>query len=872
MLRSGEIRSGGVMATASPATFGDWLKRYRMAAGLTQEALAERAGLSVRGISDLERGRRSSPYYDTVRLLADALMLGGEDRAILIAAARGRDSANALVAIVGGSTNLPTPLTSLIGRADDIEAVCELLGRADIRLVNLTGPGGVGKTRLALQVAAVLRPQFVDGVSFVPLAALRDPGLVLATIAHTLGLSETSNIPPLTRLIAHLQTKHLLLVLDNFEHLLAAAPLVSDLLAACPDVKVLATSRVILYLSGEHEYAVPPLALPDVREPPDIDWWSRTPAVTLFVERLRAIAPHFALTTADAPSVATICARADGLPLAIELAAARGRHLTVRELAARLERRLQLLTQGPRDLPQRQQTLRDTIAWSYDLLTPDVQRLLRWLSAFVGGWTLEHAETLCAGADGQPIEVMDGLAALVDSSLVGVEREEDGRTRYGMLETIREFAEEQLMASDEEEMVRRRHADVMLAWTDRAARGLQSAERTAWAHAAPAELDNIRAALRWSLDRDETERALRIVGNLVWFWDVAGRESEGWAWSKAALAKENADRAGWGYARALYATGELAWNASDFAMSSQLLAESVARFRALDDRRSLGEALLYLGMTVFSQGDWATGHEHVRESVALLAAMDESWSLGLAYFVLGDVLLAHDVAAARASYEQSLTVYRSLGDPWGIATATTGLGGLAMRERDYATARALMEEGLALRWSANHPLMIAISLTSLGELARREGDAVRAMTYLADGLARFREHGDRERIAWTLYNVGLVAVQRGDAEGSSSAFVECLILRVEQENQAHIAQAIAGLAQVAMLYGDADRAACLLGAVAGIRAAYSILPPTDEDGDAEQATLDRIRAALDHDQFTAAYTEGRALTQEQAVKLALRRD
>ena len=846
--------------------FGLLLRRYRAAAGLTQEALAERAGLSARGISDLERGERERPHFDTVELLAGALELAAQERATFMAAARAATPGGPRAPHLDVPVNLPVPLTSLIGRDGDVEAVLDLLDRGDVRMVTLTGPGGVGKTRLALAVAAAVRGRFLDGVSFVPLAAVRDPDLILATVAHTLGVPEASGAPPLSRLAGHLRQKRVLLVLDNFEHLLGAAPSVSELLAVCAGLSVLVTSRAILRLVGEHAYTVPPLPLPDPDQSTDLARLSHVPATALFLQRLAASGQGSRFDSADAPAIAEICRRVDGLPLAIELAAARSRHLTAPELAARLTRRLPLLTHGPRDLPARQQTLRDTIAWSYELLTPDQQRLLRRLAVFVGGWTLEAAEALCQGNDGPTVDSMDELAALVDSSLVGIERGGQ-RTRYGMLETIREFAEERLVASGEEAAVRRRHADVLLAWTDRAERGLQSGQRTAWSRASAAELGNVRAALRWSLDNDETERALQIVGNLDWFWDAVARDGEGWAWSKEALAKENAGRQSWGYARTLSAAGAIAWNMGDYAASTRLLTESVARFRVLADQRSLGQALMNLGLTALYQGDVDAGRQLVNESVALFEALDDPWNLGLARFALGELLVAQDPDAARTAYERSLAVFRSVGDPWGIAHALTGLGGLAMRQGDYSTARVLMEEGLALRRSVNNPGAIATSLTSLGELARREGDGDRALPLLEEGLARFRELGDAEHVAWSQYNLGLVLARRGDAERAGAALGECLALRVEQGNPAQIATALVAVARLALLRGDAERAGKLWGAAQGLRASLGELALTHDDGETEQP-YGLICSALGEARAIAAVALGRGLTIDEASQLA----
>lgn len=725
------------------ASFADLLRGFRNRIELTQEELAERAGLSPDAVGLLERGERRRPHTDTVARLAAALELSAAERAQVEAAAR----RPAPLVAQTGQAQLPLPLTPLVGRAKAVDAVAGLFDQAAARLVTLTGPGGVGKTRLALTVAERLGRAFADGVVFVPLAALASPDRVLTAIAAALGLHERAGQTVQQRLIQTLQSRRALLVLDNFEHLLPAAALVSELLAACPRLAVLATSRAPLNLLGERQYAVPPLELPATWQEAPLERLRDVPVVVLFEQRAQAVAPHFAVTAANGETVLAICRRLDGLPLAIELAAAWAKVLPLQTLLERLDRRLPLLVGGPHDLPERQRTMQKTIAWSYDLLSERAQRLLSRLAVFVGGFTLAAAEAVGA-TDAEPQGVvLASLAELLDASLLQAFHdaplvwEERGTPRYTMLETVREFALERLSASGEDVQAHDRHRSYYLGFAETHAPNLVGANAVVTLARFTEEQPNLRAALQSAIDHRDTKVVTRFGVALWRFWVWHGYIQEGRTWLESALDScEGAHPSPAQSATLLQITGNVSRIQTDYVRAHELFTAALAIRRELDDRHGVASCLHNLGIIADDQGEYTRAETLHAEALEIARLLDDRHALSFVLASLGDALQAQgrtDEAAAR--YEESLALARRLQYRWGIGYALTGLGDLHRARGAVAVSLAHYQESLTLHMQIGNKLGIAACLGGLARLAGEYGSPEH-VAQLLGAAAAVREH------------------------------------------------------------------------------------------------------------------------------------
>ncbi len=790
-------------------SFASWLKQRRKALDLTQHELARLVGCAVITIQQIE-GERRRPSMQIAELLASHLEIPIDQRETFVRLARTHAGVPCSAPLSQMSpdirTNVPVPLTSLIGRAAEVAAICACLERPDIHLLTLVGPPGVGKTRLSIQVASELCSRYPDGVWFVALAAISEQQLVAPTIAHVLGLTEAATQPMIDRLKTALHAKRMLVVLDNFEQIVVAAPLITELLAACRQVKVLVTSRMPLHVYGEHEFVVEPLLIPARTSSVRLEELMDYAAVQLFIARVQAFKSDFALTTENAPAIAEICVRLDGLPLAIELAAARMRRSNPETFVAHLSRQgdnpFPLLSAGPRDLPARQQTLHNALTWSYALLDGSAQQLFRRMGVFVGGCTVSAVTAVCGYTH------PDALATLIDQSLVRQELHGQAEPRLTMLEILREYALVRLAECGDRALTERIHAAYFLeqaedaqegaAWLDRLQAGHVSlldavTRRTrldVWLDRMEADHDNLRTALCWSLTHDAADTGLRLCTALWWFWEAHGYWSEGRRWTEAIVATAR-DGAPHLRMHALFCVGSLAWKQGDYPQATAAMTESLALSRTLGATSTTAYALMILGQAALDQGNYA-------DAASLLG--------------------------------ESLALKRALGDP--APWVLMHLGQLALAQEDYSQAQQLGEECLESCWQAEDTVF-SCALRVLGETALAQGDNKRARRFLRESVARSCNIRHPRTVAFAL-----VAFAGAVTSGCEPP-ADCVLA-----------------------------AAQIWGAIERLREEVGIFLPVAEYTRYERA-IAHARAWVRSDEWTAAWDAGRALSLDEAVAYAL---
>jgi predicted ATPase/transcriptional regulator with XRE-family HTH domain len=856
--------SDHVISLQSFQTFGDLLKYLRTRARLTQRELSIAVGYSESQISRLEQNQRPPDLAALMALFVPALYVDEEPTIVarlmeLAAQARGeaipqsgqvtfshtvRHEITKTVRTLEDESlnNLPLPLTSFIGRAREIAEIKNLLQPASkdsaaVRLVTLTGSGGCGKTRLALEVASQLTQAYRDGLWLIDLAPISDPSLVLQGVTSTLSIPESRDGTPTAALTSYLRTKQTLLIFDNCEQVISAtAQLVEDSLRSCPQLQILATSREVLNVPGEKRFQVPSLALPE-DEQTSHDISSLPEALKLFVERAQAALPSFALSEVNIPAVTQICRHLDGMPLAIELAAARMTTLSVQQIAARLDDSFKILS-GGRTTLQRHQTLQATMDWSYNLLSDSERVLLHRLSAFAGGWTLEAAEAVGSDSGSVMVDhVLNLLGQLVNKSLVVVDFQAE--TRYRLLEVVRQYSYERLVKSGEKEEIEKQHFEFFFNLVQAADVGLKTENHQSWLKRLEIEKDNLRAALARGQSARRYKDTLRFAAMLFWFWQTLGYIREGRSAlaniltaSSEVLADDQSDMLE-ARAKALWAAGGLAWIQADYASGRVQLEESVQIWRQLDRTHQVGLAIALreLGIISTYQGDLDDARSVLEESLDLLQQAGEQWNLALAFYNLGLVYeTMKDTETARENFEQSLSLFRKLNEPWGLSVSLSGFGRIAGRQEDYPTARSHLEEALEMSRRISDLWSTAGGLYLLGEVSQRQNELERALSFFAESLILNEIVGDKAMISFTLHHVGTIAQARGEPKQAAFLFGAAKSLREDSINTTS--------------WSLTDQSQC------------------DED-------ILALRTLLGEETFAPAWVKGHAMNADEAIEYAL---
>jgi len=829
-------------------TFGDFLKYLRRRARLTQRELSIAVKYSEAQISRLEQNQRPPELSVLAALFIPALYIEDEPETIarlmeLATQARGeslptsgsitfsrsvrREMENVQTIEEDILNNLPLQLTSFVGRKRETLEITGLLDKDNgkARLITLTGSGGAGKTRLALEVGNKLRGNYRDGIWFIELASISDPELIPQALASTLGISLSREDAPLGALVKYLKAKNILLLFDNCEQIISGiAKLAEEILRSCSQVQILATSREFLNIPGEVQFRVPSLVLPEDGLV-DISALSQLESVQLFVERAHAVQPSFALTDDNASAIAQICRRVDGMPLGIELAAARMTTLSAQQIASRLENSFQLLIGGRTSIP-RHETLQATIDWSYELLSELERDLLHMLSIFVGGWTLDAAESVANDEN-----VLDLLSQLVNKSLVVVDFQARGETRYHLPEMVREYSRKRLSESGKQESVQRSHFDFFFHLATVAESGFKTREHQAWLKRLDIERDNVRIALGYGISSKHFEETLMFTGTLFWYWQTLGFISEGRSHVREILTASEHDPAVAARAKALWCAGALAWIQGDYAEGNSQLKESVKLWRSLDDKHGLAVSLRETGIIATYSGELDQAQSALHESIDILQEIDKKWDLALAFYnhgLVNEALL--NTQMARTDFEDSRRLFQNLNEPWGLSVSLCGLGRIAGRQADYAAAQSYLKESLELVQILDDPWSIASVLYLMGEVLRIQNETAQAIKQYLDSLKLNQTVGDKAMIGFTIHNIG----------------------------------------KIAQLHANFDRAVCLFSAAKSLREDSGITTSWSLTDSAQcEEDISALHKLMGKESFDSAWAKGQSMNTDDAIEYAL---